>query len=106
MFDVFVRFSVFVLSCDYVEALQRADHPSKESYRLWMIKKLKNQPYAPKWEQAPKWEKEEVKRNINVLTVRAAVLQLLHTERDMLKLTDKCLQVLVTYALAAATTNS
>jgi hypothetical protein len=30
---MFVRFSVFVLSC-VVEALWRADHLSKESYRL------------------------------------------------------------------------
>jgi hypothetical protein len=28
-------YSVFVLSCVYVEALRRADHSSKESYRLW-----------------------------------------------------------------------
>jgi hypothetical protein len=28
---IFVRFSVFVLSCVYVEALRRADHSSKES---------------------------------------------------------------------------
>jgi hypothetical protein len=27
-------YSVFVLSCVYVEALRRADHSSKESYRL------------------------------------------------------------------------
>jgi hypothetical protein len=32
--------------------------PFKESYRLWIIKKLRNQPYAPKWVQ------EEVKKNI------------------------------------------
>jgi hypothetical protein len=31
---VCMRFSVFVLSCVEVEALRRADHPSKESYRL------------------------------------------------------------------------
>jgi hypothetical protein len=37
--------------CVYVEALWRADHPSKKSYRLWMIKKLRNQLHAPKWEQ-------------------------------------------------------
>jgi hypothetical protein len=29
-----VRFSVFLLSCVYVAALRRADHSSKESYRL------------------------------------------------------------------------
>jgi hypothetical protein len=34
MFHVCMRFSVFVLSCVYVEALRRADHPSKESYGL------------------------------------------------------------------------
>jgi hypothetical protein len=47
-FDVCVRSSVFVLSCVQVEALRRADQPSKESYRLWMIKKLRNEPCAPK----------------------------------------------------------
>jgi hypothetical protein len=31
---------VFVLACVQVEALLRADHPSKESYRLPKIKKL------------------------------------------------------------------
>jgi hypothetical protein len=54
MFDVCVRISVFVLSSVQVEALRRADHPSKESYRLQMNKKLRNQPYAPKWEQEGK----------------------------------------------------
>jgi hypothetical protein len=27
-----------------------------------MIKKLRNQPYATKWKQAPKWGQEEVKK--------------------------------------------
>jgi hypothetical protein len=27
-----------------------------------MIKKLRNHPYAPKWEQAPKWKQEEEKK--------------------------------------------
>jgi hypothetical protein len=36
------------------KALRSANHPSKESYRLSLIKKLKKtQPYAPKREQAP-----------------------------------------------------
>jgi hypothetical protein len=51
---------VCALSCGYVEALWRADHPSKESYHLWMIKKLRNQPYAPKCEQ------EDVKEYIYI----------------------------------------
>jgi hypothetical protein len=34
---MFVRFSVFVLSYVYVEALRRADDSSKESYRLCKI---------------------------------------------------------------------
>jgi hypothetical protein len=47
-------------ACVQVEALRRADHPSKESYRLSLIKKEieETQPYAPKagassqvWEQ-------------------------------------------------------
>jgi hypothetical protein len=28
-------YSLFVLTCVQVESLRRADHPSKESYRLW-----------------------------------------------------------------------
>jgi hypothetical protein len=35
--------------------LRRADHPSKESYRLQMIKKLRIQPCAQKWEQEKKY---------------------------------------------------
>jgi hypothetical protein len=31
-----------------------------------MIKKLRNQPYSPKWEQAPKWGQEEVKEKLQV----------------------------------------
>jgi hypothetical protein len=35
-------YSVFVLSCIYVEALGRADHSSNESYRLYIdTKKIK-----------------------------------------------------------------
>jgi hypothetical protein len=32
--DVCVRYSVFALPCVWVAALRRADHSSKESYRL------------------------------------------------------------------------
>jgi hypothetical protein len=34
-------YSVFVLFCVYVAALRRADLPSRESYRVYKIKKLK-----------------------------------------------------------------
>jgi hypothetical protein len=38
-----------------VEALRRADHPAKESYRLSLIKKLRKlSPLLQKREQAPK----------------------------------------------------
>jgi hypothetical protein len=53
---VFVYVCVFCV-CVQVEALRWANHPSKESYRLSLIKKLRKQPYAPKREQVPKvWE--------------------------------------------------
>jgi hypothetical protein len=32
-----------------------------------MIKKLKNQPYATKWEQAPKWEQRGREKNTNLV---------------------------------------
>jgi hypothetical protein len=52
--------------CVYVqvEALRRADHPSKESYRVSLIKKLRKLgPMLQKREQAPKCagKKEEKK---------------------------------------------
>jgi hypothetical protein len=28
--------------------------------------KPRNQPYAPKWEQAPKWGQEEIKKRYNI----------------------------------------
>jgi hypothetical protein len=31
-----------------------------------MINKPRNQPYAPKWEQAPEWEQEEEKKKEEV----------------------------------------
>jgi hypothetical protein len=45
-------FCVYVVLC-LGRGLATSWLPSNESYRLWMIKKLRNQPYAPKWEQAP-----------------------------------------------------
>jgi hypothetical protein len=35
-------FSVFVLFFIYVESLRRADHLSKESYRLWIDQETEN----------------------------------------------------------------
>jgi hypothetical protein len=67
-----VRFSV----CVQVEALRRADHPSKEFYRLSLIKKLRNQPYAPKAGASSRlWEQEEEK-SIYLFTTRFGYLRL------------------------------
>jgi hypothetical protein len=51
--------------CVQVDALRRANHPSKESYRLSLIKKLRKlSPMLQKWEQAPKCgSNEEGKKN-------------------------------------------
>jgi 3-polyprenyl-4-hydroxybenzoate decarboxylase len=58
-----------------VEALRRTDHPSKESYRLSLIKKLKKlSPMLQKREQAPKCgsneEEEEKKDVLQMLVLR------------------------------------
>jgi hypothetical protein len=52
---VFVYVCAFFYVCVEVEALRRADHPSKESYQLFLIKKLRKlSPMLQKREQAPK----------------------------------------------------
>jgi hypothetical protein len=57
---VFVYVCAFFCVCVQVEALQRADHPSKESYRLSPIKKLRKlSPMLQKREQAPKYGSNE-----------------------------------------------
>jgi hypothetical protein len=48
MFSVCVCVCVFLCFCTGREALRWADHSSKESYRLSLIKKLRKQPYALK----------------------------------------------------------
>jgi hypothetical protein len=55
MFDVCVYVCAFLCLCTGREALRLADHPSKESYRLSPIKKLRKlNPMLQKQEQAPK----------------------------------------------------
>jgi hypothetical protein len=52
---VFVYVCAFFCVCVQVEALRRADHPSKEFYRLSLIKKLRKlSPMLQKREQALK----------------------------------------------------
>jgi hypothetical protein len=52
---VSVYVCAFFCVCVQVEALRRADHPSKESYRLSLVKKLRKlSPVLQKREQAPK----------------------------------------------------
>jgi hypothetical protein len=46
----------------WVESLRRAEHLSKESYRLWKIKKPSNQPYAPMWERVHKYGDKTIKK--------------------------------------------
>jgi hypothetical protein len=63
-----VRFSVCVCVCVQVEVLRRADHPSKESYRLSLSKKLRKlSPLLQKagassqvWEQRGRQKRDEV----------------------------------------------
>jgi hypothetical protein len=62
---VFVYVCAFFCVCVQVEALQRTDHPSKESYRLSLIKKLrKHSPMLQKREQAPKCGTNEEEKKI------------------------------------------
>jgi hypothetical protein len=52
---VFMNVYVFFCVYEQVEVLRRADHPSKESYLLSLIKKLRKlSPMLQKREQAPK----------------------------------------------------
>jgi hypothetical protein len=69
---VFVYVCAFFYVCVQVEALRRADHPSKESYRLSLIKKLRKlSPIVQKREQAPKCESnEEEKKKGKAIPVR------------------------------------
>jgi hypothetical protein len=69
---VFVYVCVFFCVCVQVEALRRADHTSKESYRLSLIKKLRKlSPMLQKREQAPKCgSNEEEKKRVIIISIR------------------------------------
>jgi hypothetical protein len=61
---VFVYVCAFFCVCIQVEALRRADQPSKESYRLSLIKKLRKlSPMLQKREQIPKCGSKEEEKN-------------------------------------------
>jgi hypothetical protein len=65
MFRVCVYVCAFFCVYVQVEALRRADHPSKESYRLSLIKKLRKlSPMLQKREQAPGVGATREKKNI------------------------------------------
>jgi hypothetical protein len=62
MFSVMYVCAFFCV-CVQVEALRRADHPSKESYRMSLINKpRKLSPMLQKREQAPKCGSNEKKK--------------------------------------------
>jgi hypothetical protein len=66
---VFVYVCPFFCVCVQVEALRRANHPSKETYRLSLIKKLRKlSPMLQKREQAPTCGSNEEGKKIVVLT--------------------------------------
>jgi hypothetical protein len=61
MRDTCVRFSVFVLSYIYVEALRRADHPYKESYRLQNDQETEKSALCSKWEQEEREREKKIR---------------------------------------------
>jgi hypothetical protein len=63
---VFVYVCTFFCVCVQVEALRRADHPSKESYRLLIKKLRKLSPMLQKREQAPKCGSNEEGRQMEL----------------------------------------
>jgi hypothetical protein len=67
---VLVYVCAFFCVCVQVEALRWADHPSKESYRLSLIKKLRKlSPMLQKREQALKCGSKEEEKRIVLLSV-------------------------------------
>jgi hypothetical protein len=61
--------------CVQVEALRRADHPSKKSYRLSLTKKLRKlSPMLQKREQAPKCGSNEEERKVLIENIHLCKL--------------------------------
>jgi hypothetical protein len=80
MFSVCV--CAFFCVCVQAQALRRADHPSKEYYRLFLIKKLRilTSPMLQKREQAPKCGGNEVE--INNPTILISVTGVDYIQRE------------------------
>jgi hypothetical protein len=67
---VFVYVCVFFCVCVEVEALRRADHPSKESYRLSLIIKLRKlSPMFQSGSKLPKYGSNEEKKILVIVII-------------------------------------
>jgi hypothetical protein len=90
---------VFFCVCVQVEALRRADHPSNESYRLSLNKKLRKfSPILQKGEQAPKCGSNEEEKNAHVFR-NANTIQ--RGYKEIIRVRCPCAQLIKHYAMKA-----